>query len=92
MSEGTVVVLAIVVVVAALRSTWSPCGRSMPWTITPLTERGRGHRFAATAGWLVAGAALGGAVLGGIGAFGAALDTRLAQPELPHLRRQVDEV
>ena len=30
---------------AAVRSTWSPCGLSMLSTITPLTERARGHRY-----------------------------------------------
>jgi MFS family permease len=68
--------LAIAVaVVAALRSTWSPCGQSMLSTITPIAERGRGHRFAATAAWFTIGSVLGGATLGvaltaGAAAFG----------------------
>jgi hypothetical protein len=33
-------------------------------TITPIGEQGRGHRFASTATWFVAGAVLGGATLG----------------------------
>lgn len=61
----------VVVIAAAARSTWSPCGWSMLSTITPLSERGRGHRFGATASWFVGGATVGGAVLGGLGAFGA---------------------
>ncbi len=33
-------------------------------SITPIGERGRGHRFGATAAWFVAGATIGGACLG----------------------------
>ncbi len=51
-------------VVAAVRSTWSPCGLSMLATITPLAERGRGHRYRTTATWFVLGSVLGGASLG----------------------------
>ena len=58
----------VVVAAAAVRSTWSPCGWSMLSTITPLTERARGHRFSVTATWFVTGAALGGAALGLVGA------------------------
>jgi hypothetical protein len=54
----------VVAVVAAARSTWSPCGLSMLATITPLAERGRGHRYRTTATWFVVGSVLGGAVLG----------------------------
>ena len=62
-------------VAAAVRSTWSPCGLSMLSTVTPIAERGRGHRFAVTATWFVVGSVLGGATLGGITALGAlALD------------------
>ncbi len=68
------VFLALVTgVAAAARSTWSPCGLSMLSTITPFGERGRGHRYAVTAGWFVAGAAAGGATLGAVAAGGAAL-------------------
>jgi MFS family permease len=63
-------VLVLVAVVcagaAAVRSTWSPCGLSMLSTITPLGERGRGHRFGSTAAWFVGGAVLGGACLGAV--------------------------
>ncbi len=58
----------LVAVAAAVRSTWSPCGVSMLSTITPLAERGRGHRFAVTATWFVAGATAGGATLGALAA------------------------
>ena len=53
-------------VVAALRGAWSPCGLSMLSALNPVSERARGHRYAATAGWYVLGAALGGAALGGV--------------------------
>jgi hypothetical protein len=59
-------------VVAAVRSTWSPCGLSMLSTVTPMAERGRGHRFWVTAVWFVLGALFGGATLGTVGAAGAA--------------------
>lgn len=55
-------------VVAAARSTWSPCGLSMLSSITPFGERSRGHRYPATAAWFVGGAILGGATLGGLAA------------------------
>src|SRR3954447_20463677 len=58
-------------VVAAIRSTWSPCGLSMLSTVTPIAERGRGHRFWVTATWFVLGSLLGGACLGGLAALGA---------------------
>jgi MFS family permease len=68
------VALALVIAVAAaVRSTWSPCGLSMLSTITPLAERGRGHRYRSTATWFVAGAVAGGATLGLVGAGLAAL-------------------
>jgi hypothetical protein len=63
------VLAGAVAVAAAIRSTWSPCGQSMLSTITPLGEAARGNRFRTTAAWFVAGATLGGAVLG----LGAAL-------------------
>ena len=50
---------------AAVRSTWSPCGRSMLSTITPIGERARGHHFGVTASWFVLGGVLGGLGLGG---------------------------
>jgi hypothetical protein len=54
----------VLAVVAAARSTWSPCGLSMLSSITPIGERGRSHRFGATAAWYVLGAVLGGLTLG----------------------------
>jgi hypothetical protein len=66
---STLSVLALLVAaVAAVRSTWSPCGLSMLSTITPFGERGRGHRYGATCGWFVLGAGLGGLTLGGLAA------------------------
>jgi hypothetical protein len=60
-------VLGVFLAVAtAVRSTWSPCGVSMLSVITPLQEQGRGNRFRTTAIWFLLGAALGGAVLGGL--------------------------
>jgi MFS family permease len=56
-------------VVAAIRSTWSPCGLSMLSTITPLAERTRGRRWGVTAAWFVVGAIVGGACLGALGAM-----------------------
>lgn len=68
-----VVTAAVVVALAAaVRSTWSPCGLSMLSTITPLTERSRGHRYRATATWFVVGAVAGGLTLGAVAALGAA--------------------
>jgi hypothetical protein len=59
-------VAALVAVGAAARSTWSPCGLSMLSTITPVGERGKGHRYRATAAWFVVGATAGGATLGAV--------------------------
>ena len=64
-------------VVAAARSTWSPCGLSMLSSLTPMGERGRGQRWGWTAAAYVAGAVAGGATLGGVLA-GAALAVRSA--------------
>ena len=71
----TLMITAAVVlaVAAAARSTWSPCGVSMLATITPLAERGRGHRYRSTALWFVTGAVVGGAMLGLLAAALAAL-------------------
>ena len=60
-----------IAVVAAFRSTWSPCGVSMLSSITPLSEVGRGHRYWATVSWFVVGSVLGGLTLGGLAALGA---------------------
>ncbi len=75
------VTLALVVAaVAAVRSTWSPCGLSMLSTITPMAERARGHRYGVTAAWFVVGAALGGATLG---AGAAGLAALISAVDLP---------
>ncbi|HVX16935.1 MAG TPA: hypothetical protein VHA73_02795 [Acidimicrobiales bacterium] len=64
----TIVCAFALAVVAAIRGTWSPCGLSMLSTITPVTERARGHRYPAAAAWFIAGAAVGGACLGAVAA------------------------
>ncbi len=58
------VLAGLVGVAAAVRSTWSPCGLSMLSTITPFSERGKGHSYRTTSSWFVAGATVGGASLG----------------------------
>ncbi len=68
MTDVVLVTAVAVALAAAARSTWSPCGRSMLSTLTPVGERGRGHRFGATAAWFVAGGILGGLCLGALGA------------------------
>ncbi|MTD17391.1 hypothetical protein GIS00_26010 [Nakamurella sp. YIM 132087] len=73
MNEQYLWISAVVAVVAAARSLWSPCGLSMLTSITPFGERSRGHRYPLTAAWFVAGALLGGAVLGAVCAGGAFL-------------------
>ncbi len=73
------VAAAVVAVVAAARSTWSPCGVSMLATVTPLAERARGHRYRSTATWFVAGGTVGGATLGLVMAA-LALGVRAAAP------------
>lgn len=73
-STATLVIFASAMVVAtaaAVRSTWSPCGLSMLSTITPPGERARGHSYAATASWFIAGATFGGVTLGALAAAGA---------------------
>jgi hypothetical protein len=60
-----------IAVVAAFRSTWSPCGVSMLSSITPLSEVGRGHRYWATVSWFLFGSILGGLTLGAVAALGA---------------------
>ena len=57
-------VAIVLALVGAVRSTWSPCGLSMLSTITPLAEKGRGHRWWATATWYLTGSVAGGATLG----------------------------
>ena len=69
------IAVVAVAVAAGVRGTWSPCGLSMLSTITPLGERGRGHRYASTARWYVAGAVLGGLAMGaGAGVLAAVVD------------------
>lgn len=63
---GLVAITFGVAVLAAVRSTWSPCGLSMLATITPLAEQGRGHRFRSTALWYLVGGVAGGATLGAV--------------------------
>ena len=73
MHQATVELLAFTLaVLVAIRSTWSPCGISMLSTLTPFSERSRGHRYAVTATWFVLGALMGGVVLGAILALAAA--------------------
>ena len=67
-------VLGLVVgAVAAVRGVWSPCGLSMLSSITPMTEAGRGYRFASTARWFLLGGILGGLTTGAAAAGAAAL-------------------
>lgn len=70
----------VVATAAAMRSTWSPCGLSMLSTVTPVAERGRGHRYGTTCAWFVAGATVGGATLGGGAAGLAALAGAIDPP------------
>jgi hypothetical protein len=60
------VLATLVAAAAAARSTWSPCGLSMLSTITPVTERAKGHSYRSTASWFVVGAVAGGATLGAV--------------------------
>lgn len=70
--QPSVTSLALAVAaVAAVRGLWSPCGLSMVSALNPVSERARGHRYAGTAAWYVAGAVVGGAVLGLGSAVGA---------------------
>lgn len=74
MSSSILVAVAFgLAVVAAARSTWSPCGISMLSTLTPIGERSRGHSYPVTVGWFVVGAVAGGATLGVLSAGLAAL-------------------
>lgn len=65
------VAIVVLVVSAALRSTWSPCGASMLSSITPLSERSRGNRYWVTFGWFLFGCLVGGLTLGAVAAAGA---------------------
>ncbi|MET1000383.1 MAG: hypothetical protein ABWZ15_01115 [Acidimicrobiia bacterium] len=73
MEFGIGLLAGVLAVVAAMRSTWSPCGLSMLSTVTPVAERARGHRFWVTAVWFVLGAIAGGATLGVVAAALAAM-------------------
>ncbi|MFL6161373.1 MAG: hypothetical protein ACJ74U_04015 [Jatrophihabitantaceae bacterium] len=70
MTGGLVGVMLLVVLGAAARGTWSPCGLSMVSAINPLSERSRGNRYWLTTLWFIAGATVGGT---GLGLGGAAL-------------------
>lgn len=87
MTTLLLVTAAVVAIAAAARSTWSPCGVSMLATVTPLAERGRGHRYRTTVSWFVAGAVLGGATLGLVTAL-LALAVRAADLS-PHVQALV---
>ncbi len=65
--------VAAAVVVTSLRSTWSPCSLSMLSSMTPLSERSRGHRWGVTVSWYVLGAVVGGLTTGALLAVPAAL-------------------
>ena len=69
--------------VAAARSTWSPCGLSMLSSITPFGEKSRGNRYPVTAAWFVVGSAAGGATLGSLVAVGAVIASALGLPDHP---------
>lgn len=71
---------AVLAIAVAVRSTWSPCGVSMLSTLTPMSERARGHRYWATAVWYSLGGLVGGLVMGAAVAPVAAL-VGLLQPQ-----------
>jgi MFS family permease len=66
--DAITIAALVVAVVAAARSTWSPCGVSMLSTITPVTEASRERRYGLTVAWFLLGALAGGATLGVLGA------------------------
>jgi hypothetical protein len=72
MTSALLTTALTVAVVSAIRGVWSPCGLSMLSSITPMTERGRGHRFGVTATWFVVGGVVGGLSIGGLAALAAA--------------------
>lgn len=80
MSQLLVALAAGCALVAATRSTWSPCGLSMLSTITPMGERARRYTYGGTAAWFIVGAVVGGATLG-VGA--AVLAAAVAAIDLP---------
>ena len=75
------VLALITAVLAGVRSSWSPCGRSMLSTLTPLAVRGRSQSYRVTAVWFVAGSVLGGACTGVVLGAVAAL-TRSLSPSV----------
>jgi hypothetical protein len=77
-----VLVGTLVAAAAAVRSTWSPCGLSMLSTITPMSERAKGHSYRRTASWFVVGAVAGGVILGGVSALVAIAVRLLGPPSL----------
>lgn len=77
MTSWTLMLAFTVSAVAAVRGLWSPCGLSMVSALNPMSERARGHRYALTALWYVAGAVAGGIVLGAGCAVGALAVRRL---------------
>ena len=66
MTTSITLMASMVALAAAVRSTWSPCGLSMLSTITPISERAKGHSYRSTALWFVAGAVAGGVTLGAV--------------------------
>ncbi len=73
MTFSVAAVAVAVVLAAAVRSTWSPCGLSMLSTITPVAERAKGHAYRSTAAWFIVGASVGGATIGAVMGLLAAL-------------------
>lgn len=74
-------VLAVALaVIVAIRSTWSPCGVSMLSTLTPMSERARGHRWWVTCVWYAIGGAAGGLALGVLVALPAAFVAAWSPP------------
>lgn len=71
--DATFALALVVATTAAIRGVWSPCGLSMLSSITPMTEAGRGNRFATTATWFTVGGVVGGLTLGAVAAAGAAV-------------------
>lgn len=63
MHDELLVLGSVTAVLAAIRSTWSPCGQSMLSQLTPVAERARGHRYGVAAGWFLLGALAGGLTL-----------------------------
>lgn len=71
-------VSVLLAVTVAIRSTWSPCGVSMLSTLTPMSERARGHRYWVTCLWYIVGGTAGGLALGTLVALPAMLVSALS--------------